>query len=37
MEEMKWFSSSVLGVLTANNLGFGLGLSEFCQTFGQWQ
>jgi hypothetical protein len=37
MEEMKWSSSSMLGVLAANNLGFGLGLSEFCQTFGQRQ
>jgi hypothetical protein len=35
IDEMKWSSSSVLGVLAANNLGFGLGLSEFCQTFGQ--
>jgi hypothetical protein len=23
MEEMKWFSSAMLGVLAANNLGFG--------------
>jgi hypothetical protein len=37
MEEMKWFSSSVLGVLTANNLGIGLALAEICQTFCQWQ
>jgi hypothetical protein len=34
---MKWFSSSMFCVLAANNLGFGLGLSEFCQTFGQRQ
>ena len=26
MEEMKWFSSAMLGVLAANNLGFGLAL-----------
>jgi hypothetical protein len=26
MEEMKWFSSAMLGALAANNLGFGLAL-----------
>jgi hypothetical protein len=36
-EEMKWFISAVLVVLTANNLGFGLALAEICQTFGQRQ
>ena len=35
MEEMKQFSSGCLGVLAANNLGFGLALAEICQTFGQ--
>ena len=35
MEEMKWFSSGFLGVLAANNLGFGLALAEICQTLGQ--
>jgi hypothetical protein len=35
MEEMKWFSSAMLGVMAANNLGFGLALAEICQTFGQ--
>jgi hypothetical protein len=35
---MKWFSSAMLGVLAANNLGYGLApLAEICQTFGQWQ
>ena len=33
MEEMKWSSSGFLGVLAANNLGFGLALAEICQTF----
>jgi hypothetical protein len=33
MEEMKWFSSALHGVLAANNLGFGLDLAEICQTF----
>ena len=33
MEEMKWFSSVILGLLGANNLGFGLALAEICQTF----
>jgi hypothetical protein len=28
MAEMKWFSSSVLGVLTANNLAIGLVLAS---------
>jgi hypothetical protein len=38
MEEKKWFSSSaLLGVLAANNLGFGLALAEISQTFGQQQ
>ena len=37
MEEMKWFSSATLGVLAANNLGFGLALAGICQTFGQRQ
>jgi hypothetical protein len=35
---MKWFSSALLGVLTAkNNLGFGFGglaVAEICATFG---
>jgi hypothetical protein len=35
MEEMKWPSSGFLGVLAANNLGFGLALAEICQHFGQ--
>jgi hypothetical protein len=37
MEEMKWSSKSLLGVLAANNLGFGLALAEIenCQTFGK--
>jgi hypothetical protein len=26
MEEMKWFSSAMLGVLAVNKLGFGLAL-----------
>ena len=34
MEEMKWSSSSILGVLNTSNLGFGLALAEICQTFG---
>jgi hypothetical protein len=36
MEEMKWSSSGLLGVLVANNLGFGFGLAlaEICQTLG---
>jgi hypothetical protein len=37
MEEMKWFSSAMLGVLTANNLGIGLALAEICQMFCQRQ
>ena len=37
MEEMECFSSGLLGVLAANNLGFGLALAEICQTFGQRQ
>ena len=37
MEEMKWFSSALLGVLAANKLGFGLALAEVCYTFGQQQ
>jgi hypothetical protein len=37
MEEMKWSSSGLLGVLAANNLRFGLALAEICQTFGQQQ
>jgi hypothetical protein len=36
-EEMKWFSSAMLGVLTANNLGIGLALAEICQMFCQRQ
>ena len=34
MEEMEWFSSALLGVKAANNLGFGLALAGICQTFG---
>jgi hypothetical protein len=34
---MKWFSSTMLGVLAAKNLGFGLALAEICQTFGKQQ
>jgi hypothetical protein len=30
---MKWFSSTMLGVLAARNLGFGWALAEICQTF----
>jgi hypothetical protein len=38
VEEMKWFSSVMLGVLTANNLGCGLAVEEICcQTLGQQQ
>ena len=37
MEEMECFSSGLLGVLAANNLGFGLALAEIRQTFGQQQ
>jgi hypothetical protein len=37
MKEMKWSSSGLLGVLAANNLGFGLALAEICQTFDQCQ
>jgi hypothetical protein len=37
MEEMKWFSSAMLGVLAANNLGIGLALAKICQTFCQRQ
>ena len=37
MEGMKWSSSGFIGVLAANNLGFGLALAEICQTFGQRQ
>jgi hypothetical protein len=33
MEEMNRPSSGFLGVLAANNLGFGLALHEICQTF----
>jgi hypothetical protein len=33
MKEMKWLSSAMLGVLAANKLGFGLALTEICQTF----
>jgi hypothetical protein len=29
---MKWFSSAMLGVLAANNLGIGLVLAEIYQT-----
>jgi hypothetical protein len=29
---MKWFSSSILCELAANNLGFGLALAEIYQT-----
>jgi hypothetical protein len=35
MEEIKWFSSVMVGVLAAIILGFGLVLAEICQTFGQ--
>jgi hypothetical protein len=35
MEEMKSFSSAMLGVFAATTLGFGLALAEICQTFGQ--
>jgi hypothetical protein len=31
MDEMKWFSSAMLYVLAANNLGFGLALAEICK------
>jgi hypothetical protein len=35
---MKWFISAMLGVLAANNLGFGWALAEqIWQTFGQRQ
>jgi hypothetical protein len=37
MEKMKWSSKSLLGVLAANNLGFGLALEKIGQTFGQQQ
>jgi hypothetical protein len=38
MEEMKkWSSSAYLGVMAANNLGFGLALAGICHTFGQQQ
>ena len=37
VEEMKGFSSVMLGVLAANNLGFGLALAEICQIFGRRQ
>jgi hypothetical protein len=33
MEQMKWFSSAMLGVLAVNKLGFGLALTEVCQIF----
>jgi hypothetical protein len=33
MEEMEWLCSALLGLLAANNLGFGLALAEICQTF----
>jgi hypothetical protein len=32
MEEMKWFSSVMFGVSTANSLGFGLDLAGTCDT-----
>ena len=35
MEDMKWSSGGLLGVLAANNIGFGLALPELCQTFGK--
>jgi hypothetical protein len=37
MEQMKWFSSAMLGVLAVNKLGFGLSLAQICQTFGKRQ
>jgi hypothetical protein len=39
MKEMKWFSSAMLDVLAANNLGFGLMalIAKICLTFGQRQ
>ena len=37
VEEMKWFSSPMLEVLTANNLGFGLAVAEICQPLDQQQ
>jgi hypothetical protein len=37
MEEMKWFSSAMLGLIAANNLEFDLTLAEICQIFGQQQ
>jgi hypothetical protein len=34
MEEVKWFSSAMLGVLAENNLGFGLAvMAGICQAF----
>jgi hypothetical protein len=33
IDEMKWFSSSMVGVLAAKNLSIGLALAEICQTF----
>jgi hypothetical protein len=38
MEEMKWFSSAILGVgvLAVNKPGFGLALAEIYQTSGMW-
>jgi hypothetical protein len=32
MVEMKWFSSVMFGVSTANSLGFGLDLAGTCET-----
>jgi hypothetical protein len=38
MEHMKWFDSTIVGVLAANNLGFGFALANgICQTFGEQQ
>jgi hypothetical protein len=37
MEEMKWFGSTTVGVLAANNLGFGLALAGICLPFGKQQ
>ena len=37
MDEMKWFSSGLLALLVASNLGLGLALAVICQTFGQQQ
>jgi hypothetical protein len=35
IDEVKLFSSAMLGVLALNNIGFGLALAEICQYFGQ--